>query len=356
VLTITKAKDLAGNLPGANTTISFIYQLVTYQADIEFDQPIAYFRFEEPVGTAVATNSGTSGLDGAYYTGDETQAGQGGTPSAASGDIGPRPPTFKGFAADNHAATFDGSLANGGTGRWVDAKREYLQGLRAFSLEYWVQPTNRVADPTTFGSRIGIVGQNDAIEYGFIDANTIQIWTPNGGSLNTTYSYPDDTWHHVATIADGTNIKNYFDGVLVGTGGGALPSTGGYGTSAFNVHIGGGGVFDAAGNYFTGNIDEVAIFDKAIPAARVLEHFNAGKTGGVITSSGVVTPPLGGTGPTLSFTRSANTLTISWAPAGGTLQSTTALNGVSTVWSPVGTANPATITIGPGNAYYRVAQ
>jgi hypothetical protein len=356
VLTITQAKDLAGNLPAANTTISFMYQLVTYQADIQSDQPIAYFRFEEPVGAAVATNSGTSGVDGAYYTGDEASPMVGGVPSSASGDVGPRPPDFKGFPADNHSATFDGSIANGATGRWVDAKVQYLQGLPAFSLEYWVMPTNRVADPTTFGTRIGIVGQNDAIEYGFIDQNDIQIWTPNGGSLNTVYSFPDDTWHHVATIADGTTLKTYYDGALVGTGGNALPGSGGYGTSGFNVHIGGGGVFDGGGNYFIGNIDEVAIFNKAIPAARIAEHFNAGKSGGVITTSGAVTPPLGTAGPTLSFARSGNTLTISWAPAGGTLQSTTAFNGAATVWTPVGSANPATITIGPGNSYYRVAQ
>ena len=342
-------------MPAAGTTIAFSYQLVTYEADIKFDAPIAYFRFEEPAGTAVANNSGSSGINGAYYTGDETAPGSGGTPSSSSGDIGPRPPTFKGFTADNHSATFDGNTTIG-TGRWVDSKVQYLQGLKAFSLEYWVQPTNRVADPTTFGTRIGLVGQNDAIEYGFIDQNTIQIWTPNGGSLNSVYSFPDNEWHHVATIADGTALKTYYDGVLVATGGSAVTGNGGYGTSAFNVHIGGGGVFDASGNYFIGNIDEVAVFDKAIPAARIAEHFNAGKSGGVITQSGVVTPPIGGTGPTLSFSRTGNTLTISWTPAGGTLQSTTALNGASTIWTDVGPANPANITISSGSSYYRVQQ
>ena len=39
-----------------------------------------------------------------------------------------------------------------------------------------------------------------------------------------------------------------------GTGGTATTS---YGASIYNVHIGGGGVFDATGNYFNGNIDEV---------------------------------------------------------------------------------------------------
>ena len=41
------------------------------------------------------------------------------------------------------------------------------------------------------------------------------------------------------------------------------------------MHIGGGGVYDATGNA-EGFLDEVAIFDKAIPAERVREHYLLG--------------------------------------------------------------------------------
>ena len=169
----------------------------------------------------------------------------------------------------------------------MDTKNPFLQHRAAFTLEYWVRPTGgRTADPSVWLNRIGIVGQNDAIEYGFIDPKTIQIWTPNGGALNTTYSFPDDEWHHVATIASGTSLKTYYDGKLAGT---TSSTTGDYGSSVYNVHIGGGGVFDATGNWFIGNIDEVAIFDKAIPADRVAAHYTAGKSGGVLTTTGAAT-------------------------------------------------------------------
>jgi len=235
----------------------------------------------------------------------------------------------------------------------VDTKNQFLQDRAAFTLEYWVKPVGRTnADGTVaWPNRIGIVGQNDAIEYGFITPDTIQIWTPNGGALNTTYSFPDGEWHHVATIADGTSLKTYYDGILQGTGGNA---TGDYGTSLFNVHIGGGGVFDGTGNYLTGQIDEAAIFDKAIPAARVAAHYKAGKEGGVITTSGEVTPIATSAVSILIVTRSGNYLTIAWTPPGDTLQSTPALKGPATVWTDLGTADPATITIGTGNSFYRV--
>jgi hypothetical protein len=276
-LTVGGVKDLAGNAAASGASAKFIINPVTYQDNILFDKPIAYYRFEETAGS-VATNSGTTGGHGAYFTGDEAAPGAGGLPSSPKGDAGPRPPAFAGFDASNRTATFDGA------GEWVDTKNRFLSSLGAFSLEYWVKTTDRANQ----GTRIGIVGQNDTIEYGYIDPNTIQIWTPGGGSLNSAVSFADNEWHHIATIGDGRNLRTYFDGALVATGGTATSS---YGTSAYNVHIGGAGVFDVTGNWFNGNIDEVAIFDKAIPADRVAAHFAAGKSGGALVQTIDTTPP-----------------------------------------------------------------
>jgi hypothetical protein len=224
----------------------------------------------------------------------------------------------------------------------VDTQNPYLNGLSAFTLEYWVRPTGgRLDDPTLWLTRVGIVGQNDAIEYGFIDQNTIQIWTPGGGSLDTDYNFPDEEWHHVATIASGTDIRNYFDGALVGSGGSA---TSNYGTSTFNVHIGGGGVFDATGNFFIGQIDEVAIFNKAISAERIAAHFKAGKEGGVIEET---QPEFTG------ITANGNNLSIEWT-GGGTLQSATAVTGP---WTDVaGASSPFSTTAAGAGLFYRVRQ
>ena len=348
-LTITGVQDLAGNPVAGSTTIKFTFNPVTYDANIRFDQPVAYFRFEETAGS-VSTNSGTSGINGAYFEGDEAAPGEGGVAREPGNVPGPRPTDFAGFAANNLAANFDG------VDDWVDARAQYLQGRSAFTLEYWVRP-HRTNDIGEVGpGRVALVGQNDAIEYGFITPTTIQIWTAGGGSLDTTYAtngvpLKDDEWHHVATIATGAAIQNYFDGVLVGTGGTA---TANYGSSTYFVHIGGAGGFDATGNWFTGQLDEVAIFDKAISADRVAAHFRAGKEGGVITVSGAVTPadPSGGGGPTLTTSKTGTTMTISWSPAGGTLQSTPTLSNPN--WTAVGTENPATIQITGNARFFRV--
>jgi hypothetical protein len=144
----------------------------------------------------------------------------------------------------------------------------------------------------------------------------------------------------VATIASGSDIRNYFDGQLVGSGGG---TTANYGTSTFNVHIGGGGVFDATANFFTGQIDEVAIFDKAIPAERILAHYRAGREGGVIEEE---QPEFTG------ITLTGGSVNITWE-GGGTLESASDPAGP---WTEVaGATSPHTAQATGTATFYRVS-
>ncbi|MBX3747984.1 MAG: Ig-like domain-containing protein [Verrucomicrobiae bacterium] len=334
-LTAGGVRDPYGNTMAAGTTANFRANVVSYADVILADGPILYYRFEEGTGQRTV-NLGTAGsaADGLWMTGfgpDDS------SPTDVSFGEGPRPSEFFGFAASNRSARFTGQDDL----LWLDAQLQLLNNLGAFTLEYWVKPANRVSDPTTFGNRIGIVGQNDAVEYGFINPNTIQIWTPGGGSLDTTYTFPDNTWHHVATIADGTSIKNYFNGVFINQ---ITQSSANYGSSDFSVRIGGGGVFDGSGNHFTGEIDEVAIFDKAIPADRVAAHFRAGKEGGSAPGSDPAT---------LIVSRTATGVTLAWE-GGGTLETAPAVTGP---WTPVaGASSPHAVLSSGAAAYYRVSQ
>jgi hypothetical protein len=303
-LTVVGVKDTYGNATGPGTSATFVANVVTYADVILADGPVMFYRFEETTGQ-MTKNLGTAGTaaDGLWMagTGPDDSA-----PAGVSAGTGPRPGDFLGFGADNRSGKFTGQQDM----FWVDAQQQLLNNLGAFSLEYWVKPKNRATEPAAFGNRIGIVGQNDAIEYGFINPTTIQIWTPGGGSLNTAYSYPDETWHHVATIADGKSIKNYFDGQFVNQ---VTATAANYGSSTYNVHVGGGGAFDATGNHFTGEIDEVAIFQKAIPADRIAAHFRAGKEGGEIPE-----PPISADIAWVSFHPADNQPSTDAATAGFT--------------------------------------
>ncbi|HAQ99582.1 MAG TPA: hypothetical protein DCR61_09535 [Verrucomicrobiales bacterium] len=332
-LTVGGVKDLYGNAVPAGTSKSFVVSVVTYTDIILADEPIAFYRFEE-TGGMVAENFGTLGsdADGLWMSGvgpDDSIEWE------VSNEEGPNPGEgFLGFGEDNLAASFNGDLDL----LWIETQGQWLSNLDSFTLEYWVKPTNREGNGW---NRVGIVGQNDAVEYGFINGTTIQIWTPGGGALNTTYEFPDDEWHHIATIADGSQIHNYFDGELINSAGSA---TSDYGAADFTVRIGGGGVYDGSGNHFEGGLDEVAIFDRAIPAERVKEHFTAGREGGSKAAPEV--------DPTISITSADDgSITIEFE---GVLQSADTVNGA---YSEVaGAASPFTVTADSPQKFYRSSQ
>lgn len=223
----------------------------SYADVILTDDPIGYWGFEDTDN--IALNRGTSGalLNGEYV---------GVTPST-DGPAGEFPEGNKSITVD---ATADAYVT-------IDANP--LSSLTEFTVSGWIAPGNLV------DNRVGLFGQNDAIELGFIDPNTLQIWTPNGGNLNVPAGteITSGQWNHIAVVGDGSQLQFYIDGELVGTGGQPLADTGvdSYGTSADFFKVGGGGVFDVTGNQFTGMIDEVAVWGSALTEAQIQAQFES---------------------------------------------------------------------------------
>ena len=215
--------------------------------------PIGYWGFEDEGGIAV--NRGTSGplLNGTYV---------GVTPSTG-GPIGAFPEGNK--SIEVNALAGDGYVT-------IDANP--LSNLTEFTISGWIAPGDQMGN-----TRVGIFGQNDAIEFGLIDPETLQIWTPGGGALNvaTAGEIVPNEWNHVAAVGTGEELRFFINGELVGTGGNALQIGGvdSYGDSGDFFNVGGGGIFDNAGNQFTGIIDDVAVWDLALTEAQILAQFSA---------------------------------------------------------------------------------
>jgi hypothetical protein len=178
-----------------------------------------------------------------------------------SGDL-----TFDSSGNGNHGKIYGATWVDGKYGKalsfdgvddYVSTGKNLLNNMNSFTLTGWIYPKSS-------GSRIGFFGQNDAIECGFIDADTIQCWTSGGGYVNwdfTSATFPFNEWHYIAAVGNGSNIKLYVDGELKSIGG---TSTTNYGSSSYFFNIGGGGIFDASGNWFNGTIDEVRIYNRAL--------------------------------------------------------------------------------------------
>lgn len=208
--------------------------LADYESDVLALSPIAYWRLNETTGT-LADNIGSLGnsADGTYTNnvtlGVEGSARKLGEANTAI-SVGPA----------------DGTVKTGSS---------FLSNMSAFTISAFVRPADSTDD------RIGLVGQNDAIEFGFIHPGVLEIWTPSTDYLNVDWPFGSDSWHHIAATGDGTDLRIYLDGVLAGT---RNAPTGNYGSSSDFVNIGGQEVFGNNGKQYTGLIDEVAIFDQAL--------------------------------------------------------------------------------------------
>lgn len=173
---------------------------------------------------------------------------------------------------------FGGALGFDGTGNCVNTGKKLLNGVREFTVVAWVKPGNITSN------RIGLIGQNDSPEFGFINPTTVALWTPTAGINNNPYEHPPGEWHHVAAVASREFTKVYIDGNPTTKNG----RWSNHGRSDFNVNIGGCGVWDGNGNWFTGAMDEVGLFHAPLTDNDITDLMNNG-----LTALGVAVEPAG---------------------------------------------------------------
>ena len=173
---------------------------------------------------------------------------------------------------------FGGALGFDGTGNCVSTNKKLLNGRREFTVVAWVKPGNITEN------RIGLIGQNDSPEFGFINPDTVALWTPSAGINNNPYPHPAGEWHHVAAVATREFTKVYVDGEATTVNG----RWSNHGRSDFNVNIGGCGVWDGTGNWFTGAMDEVGLFHSPLSDDDINDLMNNG-----LTALGVAVEPAG---------------------------------------------------------------
>jgi hypothetical protein len=246
-------------------------------------EPVAYWRLE--------TNSSPP-LDDANQPGFPQQGSQDGMYQDINphhlGQPGPRPTDsiggrpLAGFAADNHAAQFQGSRFGGNdVALFPDDGNLNMSGGGAFTLEAWVKAPSAQADGD--GAAVIAKGAGGGDEQFAIDivggAYRFFAWDgqiPNNlpAVLQTT-ARPDDTWQHVVAVMDigEGRMEFYVNGQLVGS---QAPRA----SIVNNLHEVSVGARQAQGsvNYdhnLDGLVDEVAIYGYALSAEQVAAHYEA---------------------------------------------------------------------------------
>jgi hypothetical protein len=229
-----RARDAAGN----TTTTAVVSVTVSNAVSTGL---VGAYAFDEGTGTTALDSSGT---------------GNGGTLSNA---------------AWTTAGVFGSALSFNGSNAWVSiADSASLDLTTSMTLEAWVRPSSITSDWRT----IILKERPSGLAYALYAADGASRPPAGYVSVNGTdaaavapTTLPLNTWTHVAMTYNGATLRLYVNGQLVGS----RATTGSAPVSASPLRIGGNAVW---GEWFSGSIDEVRIYNRALSQAEIQADMN----------------------------------------------------------------------------------
>lgn len=242
----------AQNLASATLTAYLVDRTANeraYRELVIFHEPIAYWRLGEAAGTDAADETGVHDMT---YINTPT-LGVTGIMRDGSGDT----------AADFVAASTE--YVAGSDWETMD----FASG--PFSIEAWFN-----ADALSGSTSIIIEKRknspSDGWELGAVTAGV--FFADDGPAVVSSGTLATDTDYHVVVTYDGsTHTRLYLNGGLVDSDSGGLTIT--VNTELVSI----GFDTDAGGFGFDGTLDEVAVYDRALSAGEIAEHYAVGTRG-----------------------------------------------------------------------------
>ena len=241
--------------------------LTGYGAIVAADKPVAYWRLDEPNGSATAVDA-VGSFDGTY------------TPGVGSIIYGVTP----GIPNDTDPAV---GLTNGDSIQIPFAPE--LNPDTAWSVETWVQPTSLGANGGDY--RVVLSSEYNLYPnpyngwYIYQQPNNTFAFVPEpGNAFLSAGSLVANNWYHLVVTDDGTNFNLYINGVLAVAplpvaGADFIPNGDGInqdGTAGITSGLGNtvlGQRTDAAFNTFQGNMDDTAIYNYALTPQQIKLHY-----------------------------------------------------------------------------------
>lgn len=235
----------------------------TYRDTILSHQPLGYWRLGEATGNVAADSSGNN-RNGTYVNVTKGQIG------AIAGD-------------SDQSSWFDGINS------YVTTPINVSELTEGFSLESWIRTPSVSSGVGAFvGS--SILGNNfrcgkesgvQTLTFSsgtFASTQTLSTWA------NATYAFGDNLWHHVVCVWDKANGKQfiYLDGNIVAS---QSVTTNNLATDYGTLTIG------SFTNRFYGNLDEVAVYGRALSISEVRSHFQNRWVAGPSVLSEIILSP-----------------------------------------------------------------
>ncbi|MCY0939522.1 LamG-like jellyroll fold domain-containing protein [Streptomyces sp. H34-S4] len=248
--------------PPTSTTACTVYEYTVgsqYRSMVLDANPVSYWRLNESGGESAASEAvSRTGLNAGRYR-----------------DVG-LASTGVLTGTDNKAATFDG------TSSYVEIPEATLASSKVLTAELWFKTTKpgvlvgfqnaRLGDgaPTMWSPSL-LVDSAGKLRGGFELAGE---WKD---PLSSTALVTDGSWHHAALTSTGTSETLYLDGQSVSSRTGTVEHNGktfayigaGYSNSAWD------GNPVSAVRYFSGSMDEAAVYHRALDASTIRAHYDA---------------------------------------------------------------------------------
>lgn len=210
----------------------------------------------------------------AYWTMDE-----------ASGD-------FADSSGNGHTATAVGSPTYGATGQVSDAvtfngssqyatvanDEDFRPVSTKVSVSAWIKTSEAVTNGAFFCNREGVGSDYTGYHIGITDAGLIYAQTFDGvgavedGEVASAAGFNDGVWHHVVFTNDDLELRLYVDGSLVHTD--PTSNALAYYAQAQYIRLGKGEYHLGTYSYYSGDLDDVKVYNRAISATEVATMYN----------------------------------------------------------------------------------
>jgi hypothetical protein len=213
-----------------------------YSAAVRTSNPIAYFRFDDENDSLTIKDD--RGGEAGVYAGNASRGTAGALPNDPSIAI-----HFDGQSTVQLPNNFD------------------FAGFVPFSVELWFKLTNINQLQYIFKNDSGFGSTRSGYVIIATDSNitAMERWHTDmeySGADSYTTKANANTWYHLVATFDGSNHQFYLNGVF-GNSFGVSPTLDSDGLPAI------------IGGAFVGDIDELAIYDRALPATEVAAHYQA---------------------------------------------------------------------------------
>jgi len=170
-------------------------------------------------------------------------------------------------ADSNTAATFDGVNDYATVPRSIST---------SFSIEFWFKSATGIGTSTNWYDGAGLVdaevnGYTDDFGTSLMQDGRVCAGTGNPDTtICTSAGYTDNTWHYVVFTRSSTGaLTLYLDGASRATGTGGTTAL----TAPTTIHF---GSLQTGINFYTGSLDEIALYNTVLPATTITNHYLTG--------------------------------------------------------------------------------